>query len=260
MSNSFTPTQCPICDTGLWLPMADGRFTFRHGRKEHFVGNQNYAKCNNCGAEGFLPGQRAANDASVRDFQRKLPGYISPSDVLAVREKYMLTQEQAGLIFGGGTQAFSKWECGKTQPAGPTGRLLQLALKSDSTMRELAAQVNVELPNFLPANVVERRAIPRVAPSPPTYRFKRILDVPSSAPPMDVFVVMPERQLLIISIGAVINMDSGSDELVTNLPALAPHLPWHDIVRFAGATQRETLEQAKPPAYEIEHGTAPTIH
>lgn len=101
--------------------------------------------CDKCGTRGYLPGQRDANQQSIREYQKALLGYISPSDVLALREKYLLTQEQAGVIFGGGKQGFSKWECGKSAPAGPTARLIKLALKFPSVMLSLTADAGIKL-------------------------------------------------------------------------------------------------------------------
>lgn len=145
MNNLFTPERCPLCEGGMWKPYTDGTYQFRQGRKSHTVGGQHYAMCDKCGTRGYLPGQRDANQQLIREYQSALLGYISPSDVLAVREKYLLTQEQAGTIFGGGKQGFSKWECGKAAPAGPTARLIKLALKHPDVMRALAADAGVQL-------------------------------------------------------------------------------------------------------------------
>ena len=146
MNNLFTPETCPVCGKGTWNPQADGSYKFRHGRRSHIVSGQHYAVCDQCGTRGYLPKQRDANQKLVLEYKKSLPGYISPSDVLALREKYILTQEQAALIFGGGKQGFSKWECGKAAPAGPTARLIKLALNSADVMATLAVEAGVKLP------------------------------------------------------------------------------------------------------------------
>ncbi len=145
MNNLFAPEPCPLCKGGIWKPYTDGTYQFRHGRKSHSVSGQHYAMCGKCGTRGYLPGQRDANQQSIREYQNTLLGYVSPADVLALREKYLLTQEQAGVIFGGGKHGFSKWECGKATPAGPTARLIKLALKLPDVMRALAADAGVQL-------------------------------------------------------------------------------------------------------------------
>jgi len=143
----FNPEKCPVCDEGTWLPKCDGIYSFRYGRKVHEVAGQHYALCAKCGTRGYLPGQRDENRAQIRRYQDSLPGFISPSDVLAVREKYMLTQKDASLIFGGGVQSFSKWERGTASPAGPTARLIKLALNYPEVMQALAKEVGSKIPD-----------------------------------------------------------------------------------------------------------------
>jgi len=141
----FLCEQCPICDSGEWQPKSDDVYTFRHGRRTHQVAGLHHAICNKCGTRGYLHGQRKANQLLVKKYQETLLGYVSPSDVLAVRERYLLTQTQANKIFGGGSQGFSKWERGITSPAGTTARLIKLALKYPEVMRALANESGVEL-------------------------------------------------------------------------------------------------------------------
>lgn len=136
---------CPLCRNGKWKEFTDGEFNFRHGRKTYTVPGLHHAVCEECGTRGYLPGQRAHNKYIVEQYQSGMEGYISPSDVLSVREKYCLSQVDAVKIFGGGTQAFSKWERGTASPAGPTARLLKLALEVPAAMRYLAERAGVEL-------------------------------------------------------------------------------------------------------------------
>lgn len=145
MNNIFASESCPICELGKWQPKSDDVHLIRHGRKTYRVTGLHYAICNKCGTRGYLPGQRKANRLLVQKFQETLPWYVSPSDVLAVREKYRLTQKQANEIFGGGSQGFSKWERGIASPAGPTARLIKTALKYPEVMRTLAKESGVEL-------------------------------------------------------------------------------------------------------------------
>lgn len=145
MKIKFTSEKCPACESGEWQPKSDEKYVFRLGRKMHQVTGLHYAICNECGTRGYLPGQRKANRALINKYQQTLLGYVSPSDVLAVREKYLLTQKQANEIFGGGSQGFSKWERGITNPAGPTARLIKVALKYPEVMRDLAKEAGITI-------------------------------------------------------------------------------------------------------------------
>lgn len=149
MNNIFASELCPICESGKWQPKSDDVHLIRHGRKTYKITGLHYAICNKCGAHGYLPGQRKANRLLVQKFHESLPWYVSPSDVLAVREKYRLTQKQANEIFGGGSQGFSKWERGIASPAGPTARLIKTALKYPEIMRALAEESGVKLTELI---------------------------------------------------------------------------------------------------------------
>lgn len=148
MTIQFQAEPCPACDGGTWVPHADGMHAFHHKRREHRVEGLHYAKCDRCGAQGYIPGQMAENRRIIEAYERSLRDYISPSDVALLREKYRMSQEQAARIFGCGRRAFSKWERDEVQPTGATARLLRLALNNAEVMRELAAEAGeaVELP------------------------------------------------------------------------------------------------------------------
>jgi HTH-type transcriptional regulator/antitoxin MqsA len=51
---------------------------------------------------------------------------VDPQYILSVRKKLDLDQRQAGEIFGGGVNAFSRYENGKTRPPLSTVKLLKL--------------------------------------------------------------------------------------------------------------------------------------
>jgi len=53
----------------------------------------------------------------IRQFQQQVnASYVDPSYIAQVRKKLALDQKQAGEIFGGGVNAFSRYETGKTKP------------------------------------------------------------------------------------------------------------------------------------------------
>jgi HTH-type transcriptional regulator/antitoxin MqsA len=148
MSKIFKSETCPICDVGTWVPRADDVHTFKHKGRELRVTGLHYALCNHCGARGFIPGQIAENKRLVATYQLGLRDFVSPSNILELREKYQISQVQAAAIFSAGKTAFSKWERGLVQPTGPTAVLLKAALSDAGVMKKLAkeAGVSVALP------------------------------------------------------------------------------------------------------------------
>ncbi|NVD99946.1 type II TA system antitoxin MqsA family protein [Massilia sp. BJB1822] len=61
------------------------------------------------------------------EFQRKVNSeLVDPAYILTVRRKLRLDQREAGEIFGGGANAFSRYETGKARPHISTIKLLKL--------------------------------------------------------------------------------------------------------------------------------------
>jgi HTH-type transcriptional regulator/antitoxin MqsA len=147
---------CPICDSGEFQPHHDGTYSFRHGRKTYVVTGQQYAVCSECGTSGYLPGQRKENARLIKEFQASLVDYISPSDILSVREKYNLTQKQASQLFKGGVNGFSKWERGVAFPSAATAMLLKIALASSEAVQILAHAAKVDFQVEIPRNELDQ--------------------------------------------------------------------------------------------------------
>jgi len=61
----------------------------------------------------------AAGDTLVKAMRR-----ANPPEVRVIREKLGLTQAQAGKIFGGGVNAFSRYERGESKPSTPNAKAL----------------------------------------------------------------------------------------------------------------------------------------
>jgi len=63
----------------------------------------------------------------VSAFQRRVnSAYVDPGYITAVRRKLNLDQREAAEIFGGGVNAFSRYETGKTKPPLALVKLLKL--------------------------------------------------------------------------------------------------------------------------------------
>lgn len=155
----FENENCPICGEGQWADHSDGTHTFRHKNKEHNVTGMHYALCDHCGTRGFLKGQITANKKRIAEYEDRLRDYISPSNILRIRERYDLSQKDAAKIFQCGPTQFSKWERGIVAPTGATAVLLRLALNDPEVMRKLAADAGVaaNLPAVKPVQAVAPR-------------------------------------------------------------------------------------------------------
>lgn len=74
----------------------------------------------------------------MRDFSKQVnAAQVDPSFILNVRRKLSLDQREAGEIFGGGVNAFSRYETGKTQPPLALIKLLRLLDRHPDLLDEI---------------------------------------------------------------------------------------------------------------------------
>jgi len=88
-----------------------------------------YSVCSKCGAEAILPDQIRRNDCRVRDAWRKADGMLTGEEIVALRAQLGLTQQQAAQYFGGGMNAFSKYERAEVVQSAAMDKLMRLALE-----------------------------------------------------------------------------------------------------------------------------------
>lgn len=85
-----------------------------------------------CGRRFPNPKQPAQRRQPIRSAEAFDPGFV-----LAVRKKLGLNQRQAGELFGGEANAFSRYELGKAKPPRTRLQLLRLLNNDPSRLREL---------------------------------------------------------------------------------------------------------------------------
>jgi HTH-type transcriptional regulator/antitoxin MqsA len=71
-------------------------------------------------------------------FQRQVNAtYVDPAFIASVRKKLDLDQREAGEIFGGGVNAFSRYENGKTKPPLALVKLLKVLERHPDLLEEV---------------------------------------------------------------------------------------------------------------------------
>ena len=95
-------------------------------------------KCPACGEVVLARAECETMDRLMDQFERAVNAEaFDPGFVLAVRKKLGLNQRQAGELFGGGANAFSRYELGKAKPPRTLLQLLRLLNNDPSRLREL---------------------------------------------------------------------------------------------------------------------------
>lgn len=123
---------CPACGEGKLVAQShiseqdiDGyRFT---------VSGLLHSVCNHCAERFTSPDQSRHNKRTVEKARagvvtkRDRSQRLAPAAIHAIRKKLGLTQGQAARVFGGGANAFSKYELGAVAPSIGMEKLLRLA-------------------------------------------------------------------------------------------------------------------------------------
>lgn len=121
-------TICPICEIGtLSKQVHIGEIQYHNQAVR--VPDLEYSQCNNCGADPVLADQAKRNQVRFSDARRKIDGLLSSSDIRKARRYLGLTQHAAANVFGGGLNAFSKYERGEVIQSKAMDKLIRLSCR-----------------------------------------------------------------------------------------------------------------------------------
>lgn len=116
---------CPVCG---YAEMSNGLHSISYiykGQKTFF--DLHGDKCLSCGEVLLTKGEEQRMCTLMKEFDRQVNSELAdPTMILSVRKKLNLDQRQAGVLFGGGANAFSRYECGKAKPPQTLMILLQM--------------------------------------------------------------------------------------------------------------------------------------
>ncbi len=96
--------------------------------------------CPACGEVVFDAAKSARTSAAMLEFNKQVNASIVDPDFIAmVRKKLALDQREAAEIFGGGVNAFSRYENGKTKPPLALVKLLKVLDRHPDLLNEIRA-------------------------------------------------------------------------------------------------------------------------
>jgi len=118
--------KCPICG-GAELAQDTQDMPYRYKGQTTSIPDVTGQYCPVCGEVvlSFDEAHRVSERMTAFDRQVNA-AEVDPNFIAAVRKKFDLDQREAGEIFGGGVNAFSRYENGKTSPPVALVKLLKL--------------------------------------------------------------------------------------------------------------------------------------
>jgi HTH-type transcriptional regulator/antitoxin MqsA len=131
--------KCPSCGAAKLVHETRGLPYVYKGQTltlEHVTGDF----CPACD-EAILDAAESRRTMSLmKEFNIKVNSELAdPAFILSVRKKLNLDQREAGEIFGGGTNAFSRYETGKTKPPVALVKLLKVLYHHPELLQEVRA-------------------------------------------------------------------------------------------------------------------------
>ena len=98
--------------------------------------------CPEAAADPILnPAESARVSAMMLDFQKQVnASIVDPEFISSVRKKLALDQREAAQIFGGGVNAFSRYENGKTKPPLALVKLLKVLERHPDLLAEIRTE------------------------------------------------------------------------------------------------------------------------
>ena len=158
---------CSICGEGRVTDHVDQVEAEYNGH----MGNVplHYQLCDVCMSDSAGAVQMRANKRGMIAFRKQVDGLLSGAEILAMRKRYGLNQQQAARLFGGGPVAFSKYENDDVAHSEAMDKLLRLVLRSESVFWELVEQegMTAELRHAVTNKDLAQEPKPVQAPASP---------------------------------------------------------------------------------------------
>lgn len=154
---------CPVCRKGHLEAAERVRVFEPHGKRVEV--KLQTSVCNACGETTTKASQHKENLRVLAERKVHYGDLLMGEEILALRKRYGLTQQQASKVFGKGKIAFSRYESETTYPDESTTLLLTMAMERPDVMKDLANKAEVELPLWSERCEDEQRVKLRALPT-----------------------------------------------------------------------------------------------
>jgi len=132
--------KCPTCEIGnLVEGVRDLPYTYKGEKIVLKAVKGRFCNNRKCREVVMDKDESARTSREMLEFNKKVNADLTPIDLLTqVRGQLKLTQQQAAKVFGGGPNAFSRYESGKTKPPVALVKLFKVLNKHPDLFKEIA--------------------------------------------------------------------------------------------------------------------------
>jgi len=129
--------KCPIC-AGAELVHDTRDIPYTYKCESTVIPSVTGDFCPACGEAVFEKSESVRTSALMLEFNKQVnASIVDPAFISSVRKKLSLDQREAGEIFGGGVNAFSRYENGKTKPPLALVKLLKVLDRHPDLLAEI---------------------------------------------------------------------------------------------------------------------------
>lgn len=136
-------SHCKICQSDNVTTHCEAESI--HYKEQILKVDMDYSLCHSCGREFISKAQIAKNDVRVRDAKKLFDGLLTSTEIYQARRSLGLTQDQAATLFGGGKNAFSKYERGEVSQSAAMDKLIKICLKHPEIFKELSVESGIKV-------------------------------------------------------------------------------------------------------------------
>ncbi len=132
--------KCPTCGTGnLVAAVRDVPYIYKGRRTAIKAVKGKFCDNPKCREVVMALDESTRTSKTMLEFNKKVNAGLTPIALLAqVRRQFNLSQQDAARVFGGGPNAFSRYESGKTKPPVALVKLFRVLSKHPDLFEEIA--------------------------------------------------------------------------------------------------------------------------
>ncbi len=129
--------KCPACGAGN-LVTETRNMPYVYKGEQTLIPDVSGDFCPSCGEAVLELGEATRTSAAMLDFNKQVnASYVDPGFIASVRKKLALDQREAAELFGGGVNAFSRYESGNTMPPLALVKLLRVLDRHPELLSEV---------------------------------------------------------------------------------------------------------------------------
>lgn len=132
---------CSICLVESSIVKEDETISYKG--KDIVAQGLSFYECPECGEQFADSALDKENSMLIREAKKKSDGLLLSKGITKVREHLGITQSEAAKIFGGGANAFSKYERGEVSQSEAMDKLMRAAMSVDGLFKWLCEDAGV---------------------------------------------------------------------------------------------------------------------